>query len=130
MCGCRILIALTFLVICCSPTLADTLNSFGKAHGLPALHRSGTLQAMTQRHANNMASHRSMDHDGFYSQRGPRGARVENIAYGCASESCAMRMWENSGGHRANMLLADVKSYGFASASDGGNRYWCLIVGR
>ena len=90
MCGCRILIALTFLVICCSPTLADTLNSLGKAHGLPALHRSGTLQAMTQRHANNMASHRSMDHDGFYSQRGPRGARVENIAYGCASESCAM----------------------------------------
>ena len=115
----------------CAHFPSDLLLPDARRHAqFPALHRSGTLQAMTQRHANNMASHRSMDHDGFYSQRGPRGARVENIAYGCASESCAMRMWENSGGHRANMLLADVKSYGLASASDGGNRYWCLIVGR
>lgn len=65
MCCWRVVIALTFLVSCCSPTLADTLNSFRKAHGLPALHRSGNLQAMAQRHANNMAARRSMDRDGF-----------------------------------------------------------------
>jgi uncharacterized protein YkwD len=97
---------------------------------LPALHRSGNLQAMAQRHANSMAARRSMDHDGFYSERGPRGARAENVAYGCATESCAMRMWENSAGHRANMLLTDMKAYGLASASGGRDRYWCLIVGR
>ena len=95
MVGRRVLIALAILVGCVSPTLADTLNSFRKAHGLPALHRSGNLQAMAQRHATNMAARRSMDHDGFYSERGPRGARAENVAYGCATESCAMRMWEN-----------------------------------
>jgi hypothetical protein len=55
-----------------------------------------------------MAARRLMDHDRFYSQRGPLGARAENVAYGCATESCAMRMWD--GGHRANMLLSDVKS--------------------
>ena len=99
MCGRRVLIALAILLGCVSPTLADTLNSFRKAHGLPALHRSGNLQAMAQRHATNMAARRSMDHDGFYSERGARGARAENVAYGCATESCAMRMWENSGGH-------------------------------
>ena len=58
-----------------------------------------------------------MDHDGFYAQRGPKGARAENVAWGCATESCAMKMWENSSGHRANMLLADVRSYGLASAA-------------
>ena len=130
MVGRRVLIALAILVGCVSPTLADTLNSFRKAHGLPTLHRSGNLQAMAQRHATNMAARRSMDHDGFYSERGPRGARAENVAYGCATENCAMRMWENSSGHRANMLLRDVKSYGLASATGGRDRYWCLIVGR
>jgi len=126
----HVLIALAIIVGWAPPTFADTLNSFRKANGLPALHRSGNLQTMAQRHANSMAARRSMDHDGFYSARGPRGARAENVAYGCATESCAMRMWENSGGHRANMLLSGVKSYGLASASGGRDRYWCLIVGR
>jgi hypothetical protein len=58
-----------------------------------------------------MAARQSMDHDGFYSDRGPMGALAENVAWGCATESCAMRMWENSSGHRANMLLSDVKNY-------------------
>jgi uncharacterized protein YkwD len=71
-----------------------------------------------------------VDHDGFYSDRGPMGALAENVAWGCATESCAMRMWENSSGHRANMLLSDVKNYGLASAAGGRTRYWCLVVGR
>src|SRR5262249_25678828 len=71
-----------------------------------------------------------VDGSGFYSERGPRGARAENVAWGCATEGCAMQMWANSSGHRANMLLTDVKSYGLASASAGKNRYWCLVLGR
>jgi uncharacterized protein YkwD len=85
---------------------------------------------MAQRHAQNMAARGSMDHSGFFSERGPRGARAENVAWGCATETCAIRMWENSSGHRTNMLLTDVKSYGLASAAGGKNRYWCLVVGR
>jgi uncharacterized protein YkwD len=77
-----------------------------------------------------MAARQSMDHDGFYSERGPKGARAENVAWGCDTESCAMRMRENSSGHRANMLLSDVKSYGLASAAGGRTRYWCLVLGR
>lgn len=68
MCGRRVLIALAIFLGCLSPTLADTLNSFRKAHGLPALNRSSNLQAMAQRHANSMAARRSMDHEGFYSE--------------------------------------------------------------
>ena len=128
--GRRMLIAFAMLVGCCSSTLADSLNSFRRAHGLPALHRSASLQAMAQRHATSMAVRQSMDHDGFYTQPGPKGARAENVAWGCATESCAMKMWENSSGHRANMLLADVRSYGLASAAGGRTRYWCLVLGR
>jgi uncharacterized protein YkwD len=130
MCGRRILIAFVMLAACGSPTLADTLNSFRQAHGLPALHRSRILQAVAQSHAKSMAARHSMDHAGFYSERGPAGARAENVAWGCGTENCAVRIWEESSGHRANMLLADVKNYGIASATGGGSRYWCLVLGR
>lgn len=85
MCGRRILIAFVMLAACGSPTLADTLNSFRQAHGLPALHRSRTLQAVAQSHAKSMAARHSMDHAGFYSERGPAGARAENVAWGCST---------------------------------------------
>jgi uncharacterized protein YkwD len=88
------------------------------------------MQAMAQRHAKSMAARHSMDHAGFYSERGPRGARAENVAWGCASESCAINIWEESSGHRANMLRSDVRSYGIASAAGGGRRYWCMELGQ
>ena len=48
MCGRHVLIALAIFAGGVSPTFADTLNSFRKANGLPALNRSGNLQAMAQ----------------------------------------------------------------------------------
>jgi uncharacterized protein YkwD len=114
---------------CGSPALADTVNSFRHAHSLPPLHRSRTMHAMAQRCANSMAARHTMDHAGFFTKRGPAGARAENVAWGCATESCAISIWEGSAGHRANMLLSGVRSYGMASATDGGRRYWCLDLG-
>ena len=72
----------------------------------------------------------SLDHNGF-SQRGPKGARAENVAYGCDDEACTIKQWSRSSGHRANMLLRDVRGYGIASAvSSNGRRYWALVLGR
>ena len=124
-----ILLSLITIFICAPPALADTLNSFRHAQGLTPLRVSHTMQAMAQRHAHSMAARQSMDHDGFYSERGPAGARAENVAWGCATESCAIGMWESSAGHRANMLLTDIRSYGLASSKSGRRRYWCLVLG-
>jgi uncharacterized protein YkwD len=126
----RILIALAIVAASGTAALAETLNSFRHAHGLPALHRSGSLQAMAQRHARSMAARGSMDHADFYTEHGRAGARAENVAAGCASESCVMTLWVESSGHRANMLLSDVRSFGLASAAGGGTRYWCLVLGQ
>jgi uncharacterized protein YkwD len=122
----RILPTLVALACCCSPAFSATLNSFRHANGLPALQRSGTLQAMAHRHAQSMAVRKTMDHAGFYTDRGKTGARAENVAAGCASESCAIALWAGSAGHRQNMLLTDVRKYGLASSG----QYWCLILGR
>jgi hypothetical protein len=67
---------------------------------------------MAQRCANSMAARHSMDHAGFFTERVPAGARAENVAWGCATESCTISIWEGSAGHRANMLLSHVRGYG------------------
>jgi uncharacterized protein YkwD len=122
----RILVMLAAFACCCSPAFSETLNSFRSAHGLPVLQRSGTLQVIAHRHAQSMAMRGTMDHSGFYTERGRAGARAENVAAGCASESCAIALWAGSSGHRSNMLLSDVRKYGLASSG----RYWCLVLGR
>jgi uncharacterized protein YkwD len=123
-------LAATVVAACGIPALADTVNSFRHAHGLPPLRHSRTMQAMAQRHANSMAARHSMDHGGFFTERGPGGARAENVAWGCATASCAINIWEGSTGHSANMLLSGIRSYGMASATGGGRRYWCLDLGQ
>lgn len=122
----RTLVAVMAVAGCCLPALAETLNSFRRAHGLPVLHRNGALQAMAHRHAQSMAMRRTIDHSGFYTERGRGGARAENVAAGCASENCAIALWAGSPGHRENMLLPDVRKYGLASSG----HYWCLVLGR
>ena len=112
-----------------APVAADTVNSFRQAHGRPSLHSSHTMQALAQHCANSMAARNSLDHAGFFTERGPAGARAENVAMGCATESCTIDMWKRSSGHRANMLRRDVRSYGIASANGGKRRYWCLNLG-
>lgn len=130
MSGLRVLVLFVLLTASFTPAFASTVNSFRHTHGLAPLKRSSAMQAMAQRHARSMAARRSMDHAGFYNDRGPRGARAENVAEGCVTESCAIGIWESSAAHRANMLLHDIRSYGIASAAGGGSRYWCLVLGR
>jgi hypothetical protein len=82
-------------------------------------------------HARSLAARQRLDHSGFR-QRGPvtSGAAAENVAYGCTTEDCVIRMWARSGAHRANMLRRDVTSYGLGSAdSANGKRYWVLELG-
>jgi uncharacterized protein YkwD len=64
-------------------------------------------------------------------RRGPAGTRAENVAYGCGDAECTIAQWTRSSGHRTNMLLKDIHSYGLASAvSRSGRRYWALELGQ
>ena len=109
---------------------ARSLNEFRAANGLPTLAIDPHLTALAQSHASDMARRDSLDHNGFMEVRGPSGARAENVAYGCKDEPCTIKMWINSSGHRHNMLIAEVKRYGLATAtSASGKHYWSLEVG-
>jgi uncharacterized protein YkwD len=112
------------------PEDATSLNGFRASHGRTPLSSDAALTAMAQTHAGDMARRDVLDHAGFKEQRGPMGARAENVAYGCADSPCVIKQWVNSSGHRANMLLPSVTKYGLASAvSKSGKRYWALELG-
>ena len=114
-----------------TPALALDLNSFRAQHGRPPLSQSSRLTGAAYSHAQSLAARQQLDHVGFRQRVAvTSGAAAENVAYGCATEDCVIRMWARSGGHRANMLRRDVSSYGLASA-DGANgkRYWVLELG-
>ena len=109
--------------------LALDVNSFRAQHKLPPLSSSALLAAAAASHASDMAARKTLDHKGFRKRMvGSTGA--ENVAYGCPDEDCATRMWANSAGHRRNMLMKGISSYGIASAtSEDGRRYWVLELG-
>ena len=112
------------------PETARTLNEFRAANGRTPLQTDASLTALAQSHALDMARRDTLDHANFMERRGPRGARAENVAYGCSDSPCAIRIWANSSGHRSNMLRGDVTKYGLASAkAASGKTYWALEVG-
>jgi uncharacterized protein YkwD len=113
-----------------TPETATSLNGFRATHGLSQLRTDATLTTLASEHAADMARRDSLDHDGFMSHRGPRGARAENVAYGCKDSPCVIQQWVNSSGHRKNMLIPGLTRYGLASAtSSSGKKYWALEVG-
>ena len=86
------------------------------------------LYALAQEHASDMARRDSLDHAGFFTQRGPRGAMAENVAVGCATEACARDVWMKSPHHRANMMLGGCQAVASA-VSKSGRRYWAMEIG-
>ena len=114
-----------------SPSLALDLNSFRAQHGRPALAASAQLSGIATSHAHNLANRKRLDHAGFRQRANfTGGTAAENVAFGCDSEDCVIKMWARSGGHRANMLRRDVTHYGLASATaENGRRYWVLELG-
>jgi uncharacterized protein YkwD len=131
----RLSVALIAAALCgavaAAPAAALDVNSFRAQHRLPPLSVSAMLSAAAYSHAADMASRRTLDHKGFRERVGSiSSTAAENVAYGCADEDCATRMWVKSAGHRRNMLMKGITHYGIASATSAdGRRYWVLELG-
>ena len=116
---------------CAGPASALDLNSFRAQHKLPALSVSSELSGAAYEHAHALAGRGRLDHAGFRARLGNiSSTAAENVAYGCASEDCVIKMWARSAGHRRNMLMKGVTRYGIASATgEKGRTYWVLELG-
>jgi uncharacterized protein YkwD len=128
------LVCLTFAVAfaLAAPAAALDINSFRAQHHRRALSHSAALAGAAYEQAHSMAARSRLDHANFRARIANMGGGVhaENVAYGCESQDCAIRMWSRSGGHRRNMLRGDVSAYGIASARGAnGRHYWVLELG-
>ncbi len=126
----RFCVAIAGLMLA-TPALALDLNGFRAEHKLPPLSHSATLAGAATAHARDMARRNSLDHDGFRERLGPLASTAaENVLWGCQDEDCAIKVWAKSAGHRANMLMKGVSSYGIASATaENGRKYWVMELG-
>lgn len=122
--------ALAGLAVLPAPARGLDLNSFRAQHRLPRLHVSSELMGAAYAHAHALAGRHHLDHDGFRQRLRNHSTAAENVAYGCPTQDCVIRMWARSPGHRRNMLMKGVTRYGLASArGSNGQTYWVLELG-
>ena len=117
---------------------AEATNLVRRNAGLAPMRPDPLLARVAADHACDMARRGRMTHQGS-STKGP-GPRVkaagyapsvtaENIAAGPFSLDRVLAEWNGSGGHRANMVIPQLRDYGLGQAigPDGRTRFWAAI---
>lgn len=117
---------------------AEATNLVRRNAGLAPMRPVPLLARVAADHACDMARRGRMTHRGS-STKGP-GPRVkaagyapsvtaENIAAGPFSLDRVLAEWNGSGGHRANMVIPQLRDYGLGQAigPDGRTRFWAAI---
>ncbi|MEC3862275.1 CAP domain-containing protein [Mesobacterium sp. TK19101] len=111
------------------------INAFRTANGLSALGHSDTLQRVAQAHADDMARTGVLSHKGSGGSTPASRAKAagyrycsiaENIAEGPRDLATAMKLWEESGPHRANMVKPELSDFAIAQSGV----YWVMVLGR
>lgn len=140
--GVLLFISLTSFFSSESASLADDVlkqtNKFRKSEGLPALIMRQDLNAIAQQHSEDMASgHVAFGHDGFEGRQKKSAEEIqelrsfgENVAYGVNTAKEVVTLWENSPGHRRNMLgNYKYTGIGIAKGANGQIYYTEIFVG-
>jgi uncharacterized protein YkwD len=94
------------------------------------------LTAAAQRQAAAMARAGDISHDvagSFASRIGSLrvGGAAENVAAGRASFAATMQQWDESAGHKQNLLMSGATRVGVGSATNAASPYktfWALII--
>ena len=120
---------------------ASTISAYRRAHGLPAVRSDSRLAAVALKQAQAMASSGTVSHSavGNFAMRvaplrKPRAAgfkAAENIGAGFISFSEMLKQWEESAGHRENLLMAGARRVGVASVDNPKSPYrkfWAMVI--
>jgi uncharacterized protein YkwD len=115
---------------------ASQISAFRRAHGLSAVRADSKLSAVALRQAQAMAASGTISHSaaGSFSSRvaGLRKSRAaENIAAGFLSFTETLKQWQDSAGHRANLLMPGAKKVGVASVANAKSPYrmfWAMVI--
>jgi hypothetical protein len=116
--------------------MAEMISKYRHEHGLSAVKIDPELTKVAERQAKAMAETGVMDHSvaGSFSSRISgvhTGMAAENIAAGTKTWPETFRMWQNSPGHNANLLLSQADTLGVAVARNEQTRYktfWAMVI--
>ena len=134
------LLALSLSLIFAVPALAadyaSEISAYRRAHGLSAVRPDSRLSAVALKQARAMASSGTVSHSagGNFATRvaGLRKFRAaENIGAGFLSFSEMLKQWEDSTGHRQNLLMAGARRVGVASVDNPQSPYrkfWAMVI--
>ena len=103
---------------------------------MPAVRLDGRLNAVALQQARAMAASGNVSHSagGNFSTRvaGLRKSRAaENIGAGYLSFSEMLKQWEDSSGHRENLLMQGARLVGVASVDNPKSPYrkfWAMVI--
>jgi uncharacterized protein YkwD len=115
---------------------ASQISAYRRAHGLSAVRADGNLSAVALRQAHAMAASGTISHSAagsFSSRVAPlrKSRAAENIAAGFLSFAETLKQWQNSAGHRANLLMPGAKKVGVASVANARSPYrmfWAMVI--
>jgi uncharacterized protein YkwD len=127
---------MSFAVPAAAADYAGVISAYRRAHGLPAVKLDSRLTEVALDQARAMAATGSVSHSaaGSFSSRvaGLRKSRAaENIGAGFLTFSEMLKQWEDSTGHRENLLMAGARKVGVASVDNPKSPYrkfWAMVI--
>jgi uncharacterized protein YkwD len=134
-----VLLALAFSLNAATAMAGDyagAISAYRRAHGLPAVRTDSRLDAVALTQARAMASSGTVSHSAggnFASRVAPlrKSRAAENIGAGFLSFAEMLKQWEDSSGHRANLLMAGARRVGVASVDNPKSPYrkfWAMVI--
>jgi uncharacterized protein YkwD len=129
-------LGLIFVVPALAADYASAISAYRRAHGLSAVRPDSRLSAVALKQARAMASSGTVTHSagGNFSTRVAdlrKSRAAENIGAGFLSFSEMLKQWEDSTGHRANLLMAGARRVGVASVDNPKSPYrkfWAMVI--
>ena len=115
---------------------AGAISAYRRAHGLPAVKLDGRLNAVALKQARAMASTGTVSHSAggnFAARVAPlrKSRAAENIGAGFISFAEMLKQWEDSRGHRENLLMTGARRVGVASVDNPKSPYrkfWAMVI--
>ena len=129
-------LSLSFAVTATAADYAGAISAYRRAHGLPAVSSDSRLGAVALKQAQAMAATGTVSHSAggnFAARVAPlRKSRAgENIGAGYLSFAEMLKQWQESSGHRANLLMSGARRVGVASVDNPKSPYrkfWAMVI--
>jgi len=115
---------------------ASDISAYRKTHKLSAVKLDSRLNAVALKQAQAMAASGTVSHSAagnFATRVAPlrKSRAAENIGAGFLTFSEMLKQWEDSAGHRENLLMSGARRVGVASVNNPKSPYrkfWAMVI--